>query len=155
MKKISILLGVVILIGVLTNITHIVALTKLYSFNQHKKVTTETRVITFEDIFETLHQQRGLAEELRHSKVNSLIGEEVQKGLDDASDYEMFLRKHPQINTIKVELPIVTYKDDDRTIEFISGKGKVLEVLEDGQWKEFNGTWDDLWKDLIEKLNEN
>ncbi|MFL8937659.1 hypothetical protein ACKA06_12770 [Rossellomorea oryzaecorticis] len=155
MKKISILLGVVILIVVLANITHIVAHTKLYSFNQHKKITTETRVITFEDIFETLHQQRGLAEELRHSKVNSLIGEEVQKGLDDASDYEMFLRKHPQINTIKVELPIVTYKDDDRTIEFISGKGKVLEVLEDGQWKEFNGTWDDLWKDLIEKLNEN
>jgi hypothetical protein len=60
-----------------------------------------------------------------------------------------------QINTIKVELPIVTYKDDDRMIEFISGKGKVLEVLEDGQWKEFNGTWDDLWKDLIEKLNKN
>jgi hypothetical protein len=150
MKKISILLGVVILIVILANITNIVAHTKLYSFNNNKKVTTETKVITFEEIYQTLRQQRGLAQELEDSTKYSLIGDEVRKGLDDASNYEVFLRMHPQINSIKVELPIITYKDDDRTIEFISGKGKVLEIVENGQWKEFNGSWDD----LLEKYNQ-
>jgi hypothetical protein len=150
MKKISILLGVVILIVILANITDIVAHTKLYSFNNNKKVTTETKVITFEEIYQTLRQQRGLAQELEDSIKYSLIGDEVRKGLDDASNYEVFLRMHPQINSIKVELPIITYKDDDRTIKFISGKGKVLEIAENGQWKEFDGSWDD----LLEKYNQ-
>ncbi|WP_421385316.1 hypothetical protein ACOJQI_11290 [Bacillus salacetis] len=103
---------------------------------------------------DTLHQQRGLAQELRYSRKYSLIGDEVQKGLDDADDYEMFLNRHPQISSLKVKLPITTYKDEDKSIEFISGKGKVLEILENGQWKEFNGTWDDLWNDLIKKKNQ-
>ncbi len=151
MKKISIILGVVILIVVLANIQSIVAHAKLYSFDKNKKVTTETKVITFDEILETLHQQRGLAQELRHSKIYSLIGDEVQKGLDDASDYELILNKHPTINSMKVELPIITYKDDNRTIEFISGKGEILEILENGQWKVFNGTYEDLLNDLIKK----
>ncbi|MGR3763282.1 hypothetical protein [Rossellomorea sp. NS-SX7] len=149
MKKMSILLGVVILIVISANITTIVAHIKLYSFNNNKKVTTETKVLTFEEIFETLHQQRNLAKKLEGSKEYSLIGDKVRKGADDASDYEIFLRKHPNINSIKVKVPIIIYKDDDKTIEFISGKGEVLEILENGQWKEFNGSWDELWKDLI------
>lgn len=154
-KTVSIIVGVVVLVLILANIPNIVAQAKLYSFNHNKQVTTETRVITFDEIFETLHQQRGLADELRHSRTYALIGDEVQKGLDDASDYEVFLRKHPTINSIKVELPIITYKDDERKIKFISGKGKVLEISENGQWNEFNGSWDDLWKDLIEQYNQN
>lgn len=150
-KTVSILLGVVVLVVILANIQNIVAQARLYSFNNNKQVTTETRVITFDEIFETLHEQRGLAEELRHSRTYTLIGDEVQKGLDEASDYEMILNKYPQISSLKVELPITTYKDDDRTIEFISGKGEVLEILKNGQWKEFNGTWDDLWNDLIKQ----
>ncbi len=152
-KTVSIILGVVVLVVILVNIPNILAQAKLYSFNNNKEVTTETRAITFDEIFETLHQQRKLAEELRYSGTYALIADEVQKGLDDASDYEVLLRKHPKINSIKVELPIITYKDNDRTIEFISGKGEVLEILENGHWKEFNGSWDDLWKDLIEQEN--
>jgi hypothetical protein len=154
MKKMSIILGVVILIVILANISDIAAHAKLYSFHNNKTVTTETKVITFDEIFETLYQQRNLAEELEGSKIYSLIGDEVRKGADDASDYEIFLEKHRQINSIKVELPITTYKDEDRSIKFISGKGEVLEILKNGQWKEFNGSWDDLWNDLIEKQNQ-
>ncbi|MEL3970657.1 hypothetical protein AAEO50_00040 [Rossellomorea oryzaecorticis] len=153
MKKMSLILGVVILIIILANISDIVAHAKLYSFHNNKKETTETKVITFDEIFETLYQQRNLAVELEGSTSYSLIGDEVRKGADDASDYEIFLKKHPQINSIKIELPIITYKDDDRTIEFISGKGEVVEILKNGQWKEFNRSWDDLWNELIEKQN--
>ncbi|MGA9288603.1 MAG: hypothetical protein WBV93_09700 [Anaerobacillus sp.] len=151
MKKISIILGVVILIVILANMQSIVAHTKLYSFNNNKKVSTEIKIVTFEEIFESLYQQMELASELEDSTTYSLIGDEVRKGLDDASDYERFLHNHPSINSFKVELPITTYKDEDRTIEFISGKGELLEILENGEWKEFNGSW----SDLIEKYNQN
>lgn len=153
-KTIFIIVGAVALVVILANIPNIMAQVKLYSFKHHKQVTTETRVITYDKIFETLHQQRGLAEELRHSRTYALIGAEVQKGLDDASDYEVFLSKHPTIHSIKVELPIVTYKDDERKITFISGKGEVIEIFKNGQWKEFNGSWEDLWEDLIEQYNQ-
>ncbi len=149
-KKVSTTLGVIVLIAILINIPNIVAYPKLYSFNNNKEVTTETKIITFDEIYETLHQQRGLAQELENSTKYSLIGDVVRKGLDDASEYVILLRKHPQINSIKVELPIITYKDDNKTIEFISGKGEVLATLEDGQWKEFNGSWNDLWNELDE-----
>ncbi|MGM0846955.1 MAG: hypothetical protein ACQEUT_18505 [Bacillota bacterium] len=152
-RTVSIILVIIILVFILANIPYIVAQAKLYSFNNKKQVTTETRVITFDEIYETLHHQRGLAEELRHSRTYTLIGDEVQKGLDEATDYEMFLNKHPQISSFKVQLPITTYKDDDRTIEFISGKGEVLEMQENGQWKVFNGSWEELWNDLIEQNN--
>ncbi|WP_064094240.1 hypothetical protein [Rossellomorea aquimaris] len=149
MKKLSIILGVVILILILANLSQIVAHTKLYSFNNNKKVTNETKVITFDEIFQTLYQQMRLAQELRHSMKYSLIGDEVLKGLDDASDYEMFLGENNQIKSIKVKFPITTYKDDDMIIKFISGKGEVLGIFENGQWTGFNGSWND----LIEKYN--
>ncbi|QST00861.1 hypothetical protein IMZ31_04630 [Pontibacillus sp. ALD_SL1] len=154
-KTVSIIVGVVALIFILANIPNIIAQAKLYSYNNNKQVTTETRVITFDEIFETLYQQMKLAQELRGSTKYSLIGDEVRTGLDDAYDYARFLDKHPQINSMKVELPIITYKDDDRTIRFISGKGEVLEIEENGEWKEYNGSWDDLWKELIEQYNQN
>ncbi|KGP74708.1 hypothetical protein [Pontibacillus yanchengensis] len=154
-KTVSIILSIAALIFILANIPNIVAHVKLYSFNANKQVTTETKVLTFDKAFETLYQQRELAQRLEDSTKYSLIGEQVRKGIDDASDYEIFLRKHSQINSIKVELPISTYKDADRTIEFISGKGEVLEISENGQWKKFNGSWDDLWNDLIEQYNQN
>jgi hypothetical protein len=139
-KTVSIVVGVFILMILLANIPNIIAYTAFYSYDKNKEITTETRVVTFGEIFETLHQQRGLSQELRHSKKYRLIGDEVQKGLDEAATHEMFLENQSEIHSIKVELPITTYKDDEKTIEFISGKGKVLEVLENGQWKEFSGS---------------
>ena len=147
MKKISIILGVVILIVILANISDIIAHAKLYGFEQNKKVTTETKVITFREIFESLYEQREVARELEGSILYSLIGDEVRRGADEASVYEVFLAHNKQIKSLKVKLPITTYKVDDKTMEYISGKGEVLEVFENGQWKKFNGSWDDFVKE--------
>lgn len=143
MRKISIILGVVILIVILANISDIIAHAKLYTFEQNENVTTETKVVTFREIFEILYAQREKAKELEDSIIYSLIGDEVRRGADEASVYEVFLALNQQIQSLKIRLPITTYKDDDNTIEFISRKGEALEVLENGQWKEFNGSWDD------------
>ncbi len=151
MRKLSIILGVVILIVILANIPNISSHTKLYSFENNKKVETETKVVTLNEIADILHQQRKLAKELEDSTKYSLIGAEVRKGLDDSTDYNLFLEHNHQVKSIKVNLPITTYKDDDKKIEFISGKGKVLEIFENGKWNDFNGSWED----LIEKYNPN
>ncbi|KPL60978.1 hypothetical protein [Rossellomorea vietnamensis] len=143
MRKISIILGVIILIVILANISDIIAHAKLYGFEQNKSVTTETKVVTFREIFETLYEQREVARELEDSIIYSLIGDEVRKGADEASVYEIFLDQNKQIESLKINLPITKYEDGDKTIEFISGKGEVLEVFEDGQWEEFDGSWDD------------
>jgi hypothetical protein len=55
------------------------------------------------------------------------------------------------VKSIKVKLPITTYKDGDKKIEFISGKGEVLKIFENGKWNDFNNSWED----LIEKYNPN
>ncbi|KPL57964.1 hypothetical protein [Rossellomorea vietnamensis] len=68
------------------------------------------------------------------------------KGADEASTYEILFMDNDQITSLKVELPITTYDDGDKSIEFISGKGEVLEVCEDGQWEEFNGSLQELMK---------
>ncbi|WP_044022383.1 hypothetical protein [Bacillus sp. SG-1] len=139
-KTIYIIAGVFILIIILANVPKIMAYANLYSFDKNKEVTTEERVVSFDEISETLHQQRKLAQELEGTRKYSLIGDEVRKGLDEAIEHQMFLDNHPQVNSIKVKVPITTYKDDNKTIEFISGEGEVLEILENGQWKKFNGS---------------
>ncbi|MHA7138585.1 hypothetical protein ACRTEV_15215 [Rossellomorea arthrocnemi] len=146
MKKLNIILSVILLVAILANLHTIIASVKLYSFEHDKKDVTGTKVITFREIFEMLYQQRELAAELEDSITYSLIGEEVRKGADEASDYERFLSHNDHITSLKVKLPITTYKDDDKTIEFISGKGKVLEIFEDGEWKGFNGPSEELMK---------
>ncbi|MGG1686886.1 hypothetical protein [Pseudalkalibacillus sp. NRS-1564] len=128
-KKISIILGAVILIVILANISNILAHAKLYSFENNKNVETETKVVTFNEIFDILTEQRELEEELKTSTKYSLIGDEVRKGIDEASDYERYLAENKQIKSIKIKIPITTYKDHDKTIEFISGKGEMLEIF--------------------------
>ncbi|MDO6658749.1 hypothetical protein [Anaerobacillus sp. 1_MG-2023] len=132
MRKFSVILSVIIIIAILANISNIVAHVKLYSFENNKKVTTETKVVTFNEMYDILHQQRELAKELEGSKEYSLIGDEVRKGLDEASQHEGFLHDNNEVKSIKLKLPITKYKDDDKIIEFISGKGEVLEVFENG-----------------------
>ena len=150
MKKIFLVLGVIILIAILANLPNIMAHAKLYSFENNKEVTTETKVVNFKEIYEVLYHQRELAAELEDSKVYHLIGDEVRKGADEAGVYEGLLHKNDVTTSIKVKLPIAKYEDDDKTIEFISGEGEVLEIFENGKWKEFNGSG----MDLIRKYNE-
>lgn len=128
-KKISIILSAVILIVILANIPNILAHAKLYSFENNKKVETETKVVTFNEIFDILTQQRELEGELKNSTKYSLIGDEVRKGIDEASGYERYLAENKQIKSIKIRIPITTYKDNEKTIEFISGKGEMLEIF--------------------------
>ncbi len=144
MKKVSMVLGVILFLAILANLHTIIASAKWYSFEHNKIVSTETMIITYDDILERLYHQRKMASELEDSIVYSRIGDEVRKGADDASDYEIVLSHNDHLASLKVKLPITTYKDDDKTIEFISGKGEVLEILEDGQWKGFTGEWVDL-----------
>ncbi|MGG4166279.1 hypothetical protein ABEW00_02175 [Rossellomorea vietnamensis] len=146
MKKISIVFGVILLVAILANLHTIIASAKWYSFEQNKNVSTQTKTITSRDIFERLYLQREVAAELEDSIVYSRIGDKVRKGADEASSYEILLMDNVQITSLKVELPITTYDDGDKSIEFISGKGKVLEVFEDGQWEDFNGSLQELMK---------
>ncbi len=71
MKKISIILGAVILIAIVANRPNIVANAKLYSFENNKKVSTETKVVTFHEVFGILHKQTELGEELENSTTYS------------------------------------------------------------------------------------
>ncbi|MCA1057495.1 hypothetical protein LCL96_01015 [Rossellomorea aquimaris] len=146
MKKISFIIGVIILIVILANLHTILEQVKWYSLEDNKKVATETKVVTFPELFDLLHRQRELAAELEDTVTYSLIGDEIRKGADDASDYERFLMHNDSITKIKVRLPITTYQDDDKTLEFISGKGEVIGIFEDGRWKGFDGSWEDLMK---------
>lgn len=146
MKKISIVLGVILLVAILANLHTIIASAKWYSFEHNKNVSTENNTITYRDIFERLYQQRKVAAELEDTIVYSKIGDEVRKGADEATDYEILLAHNEQITSLKVKLPITTFTDGDKTIEFISGHGEVLEICENGQWEDFNGSLHELMK---------
>ncbi|BCB05228.1 hypothetical protein [Bacillus sp. KH172YL63] len=139
MRKIGIILGVIVLVVLLANVRTLVAYAKLYSFEQAKIVTIETKELTFEELFGTLHEQRNLAEQLEDSFVYSLIGDEIRRGADEASKHVIFLREHEKITAIKLELPVTTYEDGKQNVTFISGQGEVIEVLEEGEWKAFDG----------------
>jgi competence protein ComGC len=131
MKKIAlIVLVIIVLITIVINIPNITAQAKWYSFKRHKKVETVTKVVTLHDMADLLHDQRTLAGELQDSSTYSLIGDEVRNGLDEASRHEVFLQQHDEIESIKVRLPVTFYKDKNKTIEFISGEGEVVEEYE-------------------------
>ncbi|MCA0151053.1 hypothetical protein LCD52_20150 [Rossellomorea vietnamensis] len=146
MKIISIVLGVILLVAKLANLHTIIASAKWYSFEHNKNVSTETKTITYRDMFERLYQQRKVAAELEDTIVYSRIGDEVRKGADEASDYEILLAHNEQITSLKVKLPITTLTDGDKNLEFISGHGEVLEICEDSHWEDFNGSLQELMK---------
>ncbi|GIN37443.1 hypothetical protein J19TS1_03920 [Heyndrickxia oleronia] len=91
------------------------------------------------------YQQMKLAQKLEGTIKYSLIAKEVRKGYDAVTYDVFFLEDRPQIK-VKIELPITKYKDNNMTINFISGAGNILEIYEDGKWKAFikkNYTSDD------------
>jgi hypothetical protein len=127
-KTILIVIGITALITLIISIPNITAQAKWYAFERHKNVDTVTKTVTLHDLADMLHDQRTLAGELQNSSTYSLIGDQVRKGLDEASRHEVFLQQHDEIDSIKIRLPITSYKDKNKTIEFISGEGEVVET---------------------------
>jgi hypothetical protein len=123
-KPILIVIGITALITLIISIPNITSQAKWYAFERHKDVET----VTLHELADMLHDQRALAGELQDSSTYSLIGDQVRKGLDEASRHEVFLQQHDEIDSIKIRLPITSYKDKKKAIEFISGEGEVVET---------------------------
>ncbi|MEW4288461.1 hypothetical protein [Rossellomorea marisflavi] len=129
MKKAGLVIVCILVLATLAiNIPNITAQAKWYAFERHKDVETVTKTVTLHDLADMLHDQRALAGELQDSSTYSLIGDQVRKGLDEASRHEVFLQQHDDIDSIKIRLPITSYKDKKKAIEFISGEGEVVET---------------------------
>ncbi|MBO8164186.1 MAG: hypothetical protein H0Z34_10760 [Brevibacillus sp.] len=107
------------------------------SFDKKKEVVTETIVVSSDELFAIAYKQLNLAQKLDSSTKYSLVADEVRDGYEEVTLMYHYLYKHPDIESIKVELPITRYQDNNKTIEFISGKGNIIKVLENGEWKDF------------------
>ncbi|MEW4327009.1 hypothetical protein Q0N12_10065 [Rossellomorea marisflavi] len=127
-KAVLFIVCIIVLATLAINIPNIIAQAKWYAFERHKDVETVTKTVTLHDLADLLHDQRALAGELQDSSTYSLIGDQVRKGLDEASGHEVFLQQHDDIDSIKIRLPITSYKDKNKAIEFISGEGEVVET---------------------------
>ena len=148
MKKFGFtLLFIILVITISANIPNIMAHAKYYSFEHNKKVTTETKVVNADDLWHLVFPQSVLAEKLEHTKKYSLIVKEMRKNFDELNNERNMILKTPEVK-VKITFPITTYKDKDRTIRFVSGKAEILEVYENGQWNDFNGSWRDLYNNL-------
>ncbi|GAA0336524.1 hypothetical protein GCM10008967_28600 [Bacillus carboniphilus] len=108
------------------------------SFDNNKEVAIEAKAVSFDELYLNAFQQMKLAQQLESSTKYSLVAEEVRDGYEKTNETLHFLKEHPNIKSIKVELPITRYKDKDNIIEFISGKGKIIEVLINDEWVEYN-----------------
>ncbi|WP_345240706.1 hypothetical protein [Pontibacillus salipaludis] len=138
MKKVGvILIGAIILIVTVVSIPTLRAQMKLNAFEDEKQVSNETKVVTFDEFWDLYYTQTELAQELEATTKYSLIAEKVRDGNYKASTISQYLHEHQDLK-VKIEIPITTYKDDNKTITFISGEGEILEVYKDGQWKEFD-----------------
>ncbi|MGV3464274.1 MAG: hypothetical protein ACO1OT_03150 [Heyndrickxia sp.] len=135
-KTVFIILGI-ILIFILINLPSIIAHIKKYSFDHNKQITKETKVVSYKELREMYYQQMKLAQKLEGTKKYIFIAKEVRKGYDEVSYDVDFLQDRQQIK-VKIELPITKYKDNHMKINFISGEGIILEIYEDGKWKDFN-----------------
>ena len=122
---------IVIITILLINIPNFISYAGLYSFDKNKETSTETEVVTFIEIVEVLNQQSGLGRELRNTYKYRLVSEEVFEAYDEVRQYELLFIKSPDIKSIKVKWPITTYKDGDKTIKFVSGKGEIIEKYEE------------------------
>ena len=91
-----------------------------------------------------------MAEKLEKTDKYSLIAREIRDASDDIMDYEFLLHKHPTIDAIKVEFPLISYHDETTTIDFISGKGNLLEVRENGEWHNAKRSLEQLWKEMAQ-----
>ncbi|RLQ93658.1 hypothetical protein [Falsibacillus albus] len=148
MKKFgSILGGIALVIIILASISTIMSHVKFYSFEHNKKVTTETKVVNADELWHIIFPQSILAEKLDNSTKYSLIVKEMRKNFNELFDELNMIINSPDVK-VKITYPITTYKDKDQTIRFVSGKAEILEVNENGQWKDFNGTWRDLYNSL-------
>ncbi|MCA1054020.1 hypothetical protein LCM10_03390 [Rossellomorea aquimaris] len=145
MKKMSIILGIITLLFILANITKIASHARLYSFKHSKITTTETKILSANQLFDIIHQQMKLREKLESKRTYKLINDEIIKGDDELRNaYASIL--DTTVTKVKVSLPVTTYEDHNMTIEFVSGNGELLEIFENGEWKDFNGSWDDLFE---------
>lgn len=117
------------------------------SFDHEKAVVTETIEVNPDELWDRIMQQMKLARKLEDTKKYSLIAKEIRKGEDELSDIYTYVKDEQQIK-LKIAVPITRFLDNEMKIEFISGKGEVLEVFHNHQWKNFNGTWEDLFNKL-------
>ncbi|WP_349408736.1 hypothetical protein [Pseudalkalibacillus sp. SCS-8] len=119
------------------NLPSIIANIEKFTLDRNKDVFTEVKVLTEQELLDIAMQQMDSTQELEASMRYSLVGEESRHGLDRLRDAHVILVQNPDIESIKIELPMTRYIKDDKTIEFISGKGKILEVFENGEWKAY------------------
>jgi len=139
-KGFLIFLGIFIVLSILIKLPTIIAHIEKYSLDRNKEVTTEIKIVTDHELLDMGMQQMKLTQNLESSIKYSLLGKESRHGLDELWNTYDYLYDHRDIKSIKIELPITRYKNKNKTIEFISGKGKILKVLEKGEWKDYKNT---------------
>jgi|GEM_PF-5303078 len=139
-KGLLIFSGIIVILFILVNLPTIITHLEKYSLDRNKEVTTEIKVVTEDELFDMGMQQMKSTQKLVSSIRYSLVGEESRDGLDELWNTYHFIYQHPEVKSIEIELPITRYKDNNKTIEFISGKVKILKVLEKGEWKEHKNT---------------
>ena len=132
--------GIILILIILFELPTIIPHLEKYYLDRTKEVTTEIRVLTADELFDMVMQQMKSTRKLESSLNYSLVGKESRHGLDELNNTYALLHRHPEIKAIKIELPITRYKDKRKTIEFISGGGAILKVLEDGEWKDYKNT---------------
>ncbi len=110
-----------------------------YSFDHNKEVFTETKVVSRTEFLEIVHHQRKLAQRLESSKKYALVAEEVREGLDKAFHAFYVIDEHLNYELLTVEYPITKYKDQEYTIEFMSGKVTISKVkAKNGDWIDYD-----------------
>ena len=136
-KTVFIISAFILLIAIIAYSPSIKAYYNKYLLGRNKEVVIETKVISSGEFSTIIHEQMKLAQRLESSAKYSLVGEEVRDGYEEVSLTLHFLYEQPEIKNIKIELPITRYQNNEETIEFISGKGNILEVYSKGKWKPF------------------
>lgn len=139
-KAVIILFAIIVVFVILAKLPTIIPHLEKYSLDRHKETTTEIKVVTDDELLDIGMQQMKSTEKLESSIKYSLVGKESRYGLDKLWDTHEFLLRHPEIKSIKIKLPITKYKNNNKTIEFISDKGKILKVLKNGEWKDYTNT---------------
>ena len=131
-KYILCIILIVVTVSVFFNFTEI-----RENIQRHSLEEREERVIkklNYDQIYQIEREQRYMADSL--PKEFKWLEEEIRKGASNLRFSLDYLKDHPQVEVVEIELKSKTYVVGGEEIRFFSDRGNIIKVKSKGEWKE-------------------
>ncbi|WP_088043334.1 hypothetical protein [Bacillus sp. EAC] len=128
---------VIVVIGLIigTNINTIRSSLNKFFIQQTKEETTLTKTLTTDDIGQIKGKQEALFYKYIQETKRKWLCEEIHDGAFTIYKTVVFMREHPEYDSVKIKFKVTKYKVNGKTVEFMS-ESKITKLHSKNGWKD-------------------